>query len=409
MGFICGGGGAVIRRDNKIMGKQKPLKAGVIGCGILARQQHIPNIIASSRYELSTCCDLSEEALKICRDEFKAPKVTRDYREAVADPDVDVIIVATTETFRVPVVELAAKYGKPVYSEKPLADILENGRRIAQLVESSGIPFCIGHNRRASPAMRDAQAWVQALRSQPNPCPWRFDREGPNRKSFPNEGGAAMISIRINDDWFSWKNVHLEGDNMRYGLLLAELTHFVDLACWFSGSEPVSVSVTSSGALNHAVAVRFKNNDIASVVMGSNGSFGYPKELLEVMANGGFVAVDHMLEVRTAGVPGADLIRKYPMLNDRHPTVGTEGGLYGWLAKKAQACREAEEQGNPLLQFTAEPDKGHFRLLESFADEIQNGTAPLTTVRQGLTAMTICHAAIRSHEEGREVKLSELG
>ncbi len=390
------------------MEKRKPLKAGVIGCGILARHQHIPNIIASERYELEVCCDLSEEALDICRNELKSPKVTRDFHEVLADPEVDMIVLATTETFRVPVVEMAAKYGKPVYSEKPLADTLANGRKIAALVESSGIPFCIGHNRRASPAMREAQAWVRALRSKPNDCPWRFDREGPNRKQFPKEEGAAMISIRINDDWFSWKNVHLEGDSMRYGLLLAELTHFVDLACWFSGSEPVSVSVTSSGALNHAVSLRFKNNDIASVVMGSNGSFGYPKELLEVMANGGFVVVDHMVEVRTAGVAGADQVKKYPLLGDRHPSVGIEGGLHGWLAKKGQACREAAERGDPALQFTAEPDKGHFRLLEAFADEIQLGASPMTTVKQGLTAMTICHAAIRSHAEGREVSLSEL-
>ena len=40
-----------------------PLNVAVVGCGMLARQQHIPNIIASDRMILHTCCDLDEDAL----------------------------------------------------------------------------------------------------------------------------------------------------------------------------------------------------------------------------------------------------------------------------------------------------------------------------------------------------------
>jgi hypothetical protein len=66
-----------------------------------------------------------------------------------------------------------------------------------------------------------------------------------------------------------------------------------------------------------------------------------------------------MLEVRTAGIPGSPAIKTFPMLNDRHPGIGTAGGVHGWLEKKRAACEEAEQ--DPLRQFTAEPDKGHRR------------------------------------------------
>ena len=67
------------------------------------------------------------------------------------------ICLATTEKLRLPVIALAAEAGKPVYVEKPLATTLEEMREIQRVVHAAAIPFCVGHNRRASPAMIDAQ------------------------------------------------------------------------------------------------------------------------------------------------------------------------------------------------------------------------------------------------------------
>ena len=93
----------------------------VIGCGMLARQTHIPNLARSTKAALHTCCDLSEDALRVCREQYGVRQTTRDYRTAIADPAVQAICLATTEKLRLPVIAAAAAAGKPIYVEKPLA------------------------------------------------------------------------------------------------------------------------------------------------------------------------------------------------------------------------------------------------------------------------------------------------
>ncbi len=383
-------------------------RVAVVGCGLLAQATHLPNITKGNYAELHTCCDLNQDYLQVCKERFKPKKLSRDFGSAIADPDIDLVVVATTERFRIPIVEAAAAAGKPVYMEKPVADSWQNALVIQKIVNDSGIPLCVGYNRRASPAMIAAQEIFSSHMANPQPCRWRFDRMGKERMSLPDEDGVASMAIRINDDWHSWKRVHMEGDSNRYGGLVCEMCHFADIACWFMPSPPVAVSCMSSGRLNHVVSLRFAAGELVSIFMGSNGTFGYPKELYEAFGQGAAVVVDHMLEVRTAGIADAPLIQTFPMRKDRHPDVGTEGGLHGWLKKKHAACREAAEANDPMLQFTAEPDKGHDRMLQNFIEEIRGNRSAVCSIDAAMLASQITFAAVRSVEEEREVLLSEV-
>lgn len=386
----------------------KKLNFAVIGCGMLARQMHLPNLQALDEACFHTCCDIDEANIAASQ-AFHPRKTTRDFREAIADPDVDAIIVSTTESFRVPIVRAAARAGKPIYSEKPLADTLENALLIQSMVEESGIPFCVGHNRRSSPAMQSAREIFVSHMREPQPTSWRFQRPGWETMEVGDNPGAPVVAIRINDDWKSWKAVHLQNDlNRKVGLLLSEGTHFADLANWFIDSEPVRVLCSGQGILNHAIIIHYANGGMATITMASTGSFGYPKELLEAIGQGGIVACDHMLEVRTGGIANAAAITRYPMLNDRHPKVGCEGGLHGWLEKKRAACDEAARMSDPMKQFTAEPDKGHRRMLLEFVREIRGERGPVCPVGDAVIAVKVCLAAAKSYLEGRAVEISEI-
>ena len=380
----------------------------VIGAGLLARAAHIPNILGMQDATLHTCCDLDDKALQECARLAPGVRLSKDFRAVINDPAVDALVVATTENFRLPVIEEIAKARKPAYCEKPLAKNLDEALQIQRLVQESGIPFCVGHNRRCSPALVDAQRIFSSHMKDPKPCPWRYYREETGRIKLEHEDGLAGIAIIINDDWRSWKAVHMEGQNAEIGLLLSENTHFVDVACWFLQAEPVEVTTVFSGVLLHQVTIKFEGGHLASIMSCANGSFGYPKEFYQAMGRGGVVVVDHMLEVRTAGIEGAPLIQTYPMLGDKHPEIGTEGGHHGWLKKKNAACQAAAKSGRSLDQFTAEPDRGHARMLSEFVREIRGERPPVSPVENAVRALRICLASVKSKRENRPVSLKDF-
>ena len=160
--------------------------------------------------------------------------------------------------------------------------------------------------------------------------------------------------------------------------------------------------------LNHAIIIKYKTGEIATLNLCANGTFGYPKELYEVMGKGGIVVVDHMCEVRTGGIPDVENQIKYPFLNDKHPNIGCQGGINGWLEKKQAACKEAEISGDQMKQFTAEPDKGHAHALEHFIDQINGLRGEVCGVDDAVSATQIAFAAIKSAQEKRIVNISEL-
>ena len=383
------------------------LQFAVIGCGALARGQHIPNLVRSKKAALHTCCDLSEAALELCVDTWGVPNTSTDWQETVRSPEVDAIVLATTEKLRLPVIRLAAELGKPIYVEKPIAKDLETLYEIQSAVHDAGIPFCAGHNRRNAPAMIDARAIFRRHMERPAACPWRWDREPELRPALP-EDGVASFSCRINDDWYSWKAWVFDKSQAPHGPMLFEMTHFTDLCNWFLDARPAEVVAMETGMLNHAIVIRYETGELATINLCANGTFGYPKELYEAMGNGGIVVVDHMLEVRTAGIADAPEREIYPLVQDRHPKIGTEGGILGWLAKKRAACREVEETGDPMRLFTAEPDKGHAHALDRFVDEIRGQGPMVCGVDDAVLATRVAFAAVRAAREHRHVTLAEV-
>jgi predicted dehydrogenase len=385
----------------------QPVHFAVIGCGMLAQGTHIPNIARSAKTVLHTCCDLSEEALRLCREQYGARKTTRDYRAAIADPEVQAICLATTEKLRLPVIAAAAEAGKPIYVEKPLALTLEELYRIRDTVKAARLPLCVGHNRRSAPAMLDAHRIFRAHMTHPRPCPWRFDREGPRRPRLAEDGVAGM-SVRINDDWHSWKLWGFDKEQAPHGPLLFEMTHFTDVCNWFLAAEPEEVVAMESGMLNHGVIIRYATGEIATIAMAANGTFGYPKELYEVFGQGGAVVVDHLLEVRTAGIEGAPPQIVYPLLDDRFPDVGAELGLSGWLKKRRAACAEAVAKGDTRLVLAPNPDKGWAHAINRFVDEIRGEGPVVCGIDDAVLATRVAFAAIRSVHERRLVRMAEV-
>lgn len=79
-------------------------------------------------------------------------RAASDWRELVADPKVQAVIIASPQTTHRAIAEAAFAAGKPVFCEKPLGASLEDAKAMTVAAEASGQPNMIGFNYVRTPA-----------------------------------------------------------------------------------------------------------------------------------------------------------------------------------------------------------------------------------------------------------------
>ena len=94
----------------------------VIGCGRIAMMQHFPVLSELKEVRIKYACDVIPEKAERARKEFpKAERTITDYREALADPEVDAVYVLTPNHAHYQVTMDALRAGKHIFCEKPIA------------------------------------------------------------------------------------------------------------------------------------------------------------------------------------------------------------------------------------------------------------------------------------------------
>lgn len=105
----------------------------------------------------------NREATQAFADAFGVPNVLTDWREAVADPDIDVIDICTPGDSHVDIAIAALEAGKHVLCEKPLANTVAGAERMAAAAEAAsarGIRSMVGFSYRRTPALSYAKRLV---------------------------------------------------------------------------------------------------------------------------------------------------------------------------------------------------------------------------------------------------------
>ena len=115
------------------------LNIAVIGCGMIGREhiERIQNRIRGAK--VVAVCDVFEEGAKKGAEIAGAgTKVYTDFNEAINDPDVNAVVVTTPGAFHKDPVIAAIKAGKPVFSEKPLANTAADCKAVVDAEMASG-------------------------------------------------------------------------------------------------------------------------------------------------------------------------------------------------------------------------------------------------------------------------------
>jgi predicted dehydrogenase/threonine dehydrogenase-like Zn-dependent dehydrogenase len=351
--------GVVFRYDNKTVGvdsriihlkrsveqgKDK-LRFAVIGAGSFARAYHIPNLRKIPDCELTAISTSTGVKARQVAQEFDAAYCTTDYRDVLADKDIDAVLIATRHHLHAEMAIAAARSGKHIFIEKPLALTLEDCQKVCEAVADAGVLLTVGFNRRFASLVRELK---QILNGIPGP---------------------KMLTYRVNAG-------HLPPDHWTLdasqggGRIIGEGCHFFDLLYYLTGAEPIrtgaSLALAPEGQAkdpsNMSASITFADGSVGTLLYTAIGHKDLPKERLEVFAGGKAFTLDdfNTLEV------------------------------YGMQHQKSSAT-----QG----------DKGHAQLLHHFCDAVRGKTALEITAQDGLRA-TLC--ALKALESIRTGTFADL-
>ena len=334
------------------------LRAAVVGCGSLANGAHLPNLQKSEMFDLVLTCDRVREAAESAARRWGARRSCTDWREAVAADDVDLIVLCTHTSLRGELICEAARRGKAVYTEKPLSNSRREMAEIFRAARETGVPVCVGHNRRSGPAVLEFRRLMQLARERGADRGAIIDRNTGKRDRLAEEDQAQLL-IRINDDIRTWKMWAFEDED---GIILSEMVHFIDLALWLMESPPVEVYACGSPRGNFTEIIRFEDGSLTTLWQTMVGNFDYPKELFEASLRNVTVALDHHVEVRQRGLESEPFRTFFPFNSGG---LTEKPGIDGFH-EAVDRLQQLKARGGELpIQF-AMPNKGHREHLERF-------------------------------------------
>src|SRR5262245_56998210 len=113
------------------------LRMGVVGCGAIAQIMHIPYIVEyDEKFELAALADAYKPILDAVADHYDVANRYTDWREMVARPDIDAVVLAHSGSHHDTTIG-ALNAGKHVFVEKPLAWTVREVEDIAACAASS--------------------------------------------------------------------------------------------------------------------------------------------------------------------------------------------------------------------------------------------------------------------------------
>ena len=125
------------------------IKWGIIGCGDVTEVKSGPAFQKVNNSELVAVMRRNGELAKDYAKRHNVPKWYDDAQKLINDPDVNAVYVATPPSSHKEYTIMAAKAGKPVYVEKPMALNKRECEEMVKACKAAGVPIYVAYYRRA--------------------------------------------------------------------------------------------------------------------------------------------------------------------------------------------------------------------------------------------------------------------
>jgi predicted dehydrogenase len=187
---------------------------GIVGCGAITREAHIPVVVADPRVELTALCDRNRaNATMAARASGVDAAITTDVAELAGK--IDAAIVAVPPRFHAPVAIQLMEMGVDVLCEKPLAITGADGRKMDATARLTGRVLAVALMMRFFPHNR----WLADLVE---------DGEIGDVREVIVEDGAAL-------DWPMASNSYFDRQATGGGVLFDSGVHLLDRVLWLFG------------------------------------------------------------------------------------------------------------------------------------------------------------------------------
>jgi len=181
------------------------LNWGLIGASDIAKTRMIPAIRSQPDAGVSAVLSSSAERAKSYAKENQIPKPYHDLDEFLQDPEIEVVYISTTNELHASQAIAAAKAGKHVLSDKPLALTLADAQAMVSAANDQGVVFGTNHHLRNAITHRTMRQLItegvigkplaarvfHAVYLPPRLQGWRVTR--------PEAGGGVILDITVHD------------------------------------------------------------------------------------------------------------------------------------------------------------------------------------------------------------------
>lgn len=142
--------------------KDKKLRVGVIGCGMVAQIMHIPHLLSLPQlYEIAAFCDLSRQTTQALAAQYDVKHTYQDVAEMLKAMALDAVLILTPHHY--PVAMTALEAGVHVFVEKPMSVNIEEATALVETARVQSVKAQVGYHKPYDPGYRLGAEMVRAL------------------------------------------------------------------------------------------------------------------------------------------------------------------------------------------------------------------------------------------------------
>lgn len=257
------------------------MRAGVVGCGAVAQQYHLPALAGLPEVSLVGLADVNPAVLEQARARWPAAQATADYRDL---RDLDAVLIASPHSLHAPMCEHFLGQGVHVLVEKPMVTRADEAEKLVALAAEWKKVFAVGVFRRYYPSsllIRSMiqQDWLDGVLEVDAEEGGPYDWELQSRFLLDRQmaGGGVLIDTgsHLLDRllwWFPDAQVQLESyhDDSERGV---EADCEIRLRLnWRNREIPCRVELSRTRALRNTIRLRLRKGWIE---VGSNAPNGF--------------------------------------------------------------------------------------------------------------------------------------